>query len=293
MGLKKEIIANASNRLKKQDIDFETLLKSIYDDKIKIEKEKEEIQKNLHQVEILKNNLQRDDSKIREQEKEIINKAKLNARQILLDAKDDATSLINQMKEISESSSDLKKLNNLRNSLNNSIKNISISGNEELEIMPIDESKIVPGAKVFISTLGQNGTILSKISKSKEVQVQIGLIKTNVNIKYLEEPKKIKNDINKTPPSSANYSSISKTKTVNSEINVIGLTVDQALPLIDKFIDDCFLAKLKTARIVHGKGTGKLREGIHSYLKKNKRVKSFRIGTYGEGEMGVTIINFN
>ena len=130
MGLKKEIIANASNRLKKQDIDFETLLKSIYDDKIKIEKEKEEIQKNLHQVEILKNNLQRDDSKIREQEKEIINKAKLNARQILLDAKDDATSLINQMKEISESSSDLKKLNNLRNSLNNSIKNISISGNE-------------------------------------------------------------------------------------------------------------------------------------------------------------------
>ena len=293
LGLKKEIIANASNRLKKQDIDFETLLKSIYDDKIKIEKEKEEIQKNLHQVELLKNNLQRDDSKIREQEKEIINKAKLEARQILLDAKDDATSLINQMKEISESSSDLKKLNNLRNSLNNSIKNISISGNEELDVIPIDESKVVPGVTVFVSTLGQNGTVLSKISKSKEVQVQIGSIKTNVNIKYLEEPKKLKNDINKIPSSSANYSSISKTRTINSEINVIGLTVDQALPLIDKFIDDCFLAKLKTARIVHGKGTGKLREGIHSYLKKNKRVKSFRIGTYGEGEMGVTIINFN
>ena len=293
LGLKKEIIDNASNRLKKQDIDFETLLKSIYDDKIKIEKEKEEIQKNLHQVELLKNNLQRDDSKIREQEKEIINKAKLEARQILLDAKDDATSLINQMKEISESSSDLKKLNNLRNSLNNSIKNISISGNEELDVIPIDESKVVPGVTVFVSTLGQNGTVLSKISKSKEVQVQIGSIKTNVNIKYLEEPKKLKNDINKIPSSSANYSSISKTRTINSEINVIGLTVDQALPLIDKFIDDCFLAKLKTARIVHGKGTGKLREGIHSYLKKNKRVKSFRIGTYGEGEMGVTIINFN
>ena len=293
LGLKKEIIDNASNRLKKQDIDFETLLKSIYDDKIKIEKEKEEIQKNLHQVELLKNNLQRDDSKIREQEKEIINKAKLEARQILLDAKDDATSLINQMKESSESSSDLKKLNNLRNSLNNSIKNISISGNEELDVIPIDESKVVPGVTVFVSTLGQNGTVLSKISKSKEVQVQIGSIKTNVNIKYLEEPKKLKNDINKIPSSSANYSSISKTRTINSEINVIGLTVDQALPLIDKFIDDCFLAKLKTARIVHGKGTGKLREGIHSYLKKNKRVKSFRIGTYGEGEMGVTIINFN
>ena len=83
---------------------------------------------------------------------------------------------------------------------------------------------------------------------------------------------------------------VSKSKTVSSEINVIGLTVDEAIPLVDKFLDDCFLAKLETARIVHGKGTGKLRQGIHAFLKKQKRVKSFRIGTYGEGEMGVTIV---
>ena len=134
LGLKKEIIESAQNLLNKKDVDFETLLKSIYDDKLKIEKEKEQIEKNLHQVELLKNNLQRDDSKIREQEKEIINKAKLEARQILLDAKDDATSMISKMKEISESSSELKELNNMRNSLNNSIKNISLSGNDELNV---------------------------------------------------------------------------------------------------------------------------------------------------------------
>ena len=290
LGLKKEIIDYATSLLKKNDIDFESLLKSIYDDKLKIEKEKEQIEKNLHQVELLKNNLQRDDSKIREQEKEIINKAKLEARNILLDAKDDATSMISKMKEISESSSELKELNNMRNSLNNSIKNISLSGNGELNVTPLDESEIVVGAKVFVSTLGQNGIVLSKISKSKEVQVQIGLIKTNVSIKFLEKPKNLKDDLTSKPASSYSTRNASKTKTANSEINVIGLTVDEAIPLVDKFLDDCFLAKLQTARIVHGKGTGKLRQGIHSFLKKNKRVKSYRIGTYGEGEMGVTIV---
>ena len=290
LGLKKEIIESAQNLLNKKDVDFETLLKSIYDDKLKIEKEKEQIEKNLHQVELLKNNLQRDDSKIREQEKEIINKAKLEARQILLDAKDDATSMISKMKEISESSSELKELNNMRNSLNNSIKNISLSGNDELNVTPLDESEIVVGAKVFVSTLGQNGIVTSKISKSKEVQVQIGLIKTNISIKFLEKPKNLKDDLTSKPTSSYSTRGSSKTKTANSELNVIGLTVDEALPLVDKFIDDCFLAKLQTARIVHGKGTGKLREGIHSFLKKNKRVKSYRIGTYGEGEMGVTVV---
>ncbi len=290
LGLKKEIIQKAQSLLDKKDIDFETLLKSIYDDKIKIEKEKSEIEKNLHQVELLKNNLQRDDTRVREQEKEIINKAKLEARQILLDAKDDATSMISKMKEISENSTELKELNNMRNSLNNSIKNISLQGNDELNITPLDENEIVVGAKVFVSTLGQNGIVLTKISKSKEVQVQIGLIKTNIPIKFLEKPKNMKNDLS-TPNITASYgSNVSKTRTVNSEINVIGLTVDEAIPLVDKFIDDCFLAKLQTARIVHGKGTGKLRQGIHTFLKKNKRVKSFRIGTYGEGEMGVTIV---
>ena len=293
LGLKKEIIEKAQSLLDKKDIDFETLLKSIYDDKIKIEKEKSEIEKNLHQIELLKKNLQKDDTRVREQEKEIINKAKIEARQILLDAKDDATSMIAKIKEISENSSELKELNNMRNSLNNSIKNISLQGNDELSITPLGESEIVVGMKVFVSTLGQNGVVLSKISKSKEVQVQIGLIKTNIPIKFLEKPKNMKNDLTKISSSNSYGSSVSKTRTANSEINVIGLTVDEAIPLVDKFLDDCFLAKLQTARIVHGKGTGKLRQGIHSFLKKNKRVKSFRVGTYGEGEMGVTVVELN
>ena len=294
LGLKKEIIDNAASLLNKQDVDFENLLKNIYDNKLQIEKEKEEIEKSLNQITLLKNNLQRDDSKIKEKEQELINNAKLEARQILLDAKDDATNMISKIREISDNiknGDNIKELNNLRNNLNNSIKNISLSGNKELEIVPIEKEKIIPNAKVFVSSLGQNGIVLSKINKSDEVQVQVGAIKTSINVKYLENPKNTKDDSLKsnTPSKSSGYS-ISKTRTANYEINVIGLSVDEAIPIIDKFIDDCFLAKLNTARIIHGKGTGKLRQGIHSFLKTNKRVKSFRLGTYGEGEMGVTII---
>ena len=102
------------------------------------------------------------------------------------------------------------------------------------------------------------------------------------------KPKNMKDDLTK--PINTSSISVSKTRTANSEINVIGLSVDEAIPLVDKFLDDCALAKLKTARIVHGKGTGKLKTGIHESLKHNPHVKSYRMGTYGEGEMGVTIV---
>lgn len=288
LGLKKEILDNANSLLHKKDVDFENLLKNIYDEKLKIEKEKEEIEKTLNQVTILKNNLQHDNSKIHAQEKELIDNAKLKAREILLNAKDEASDLIAKMKNLSVSDSNLKEMNNIRNTINSSIKNITFFDDQNtIQDLNIDKSKFVPETRVFIKTLGQNGIIISNINKSNEVKVQIGSIKTNININNLEILNNVKQN---EQPTSRSNSHISKTRTISSEINVIGLSVDEAIPLVDKFIDDCFLAKLQYARIVHGKGTGKLRNGIHSFLKKNKHVISFRIGTYGEGEMGVTVI---
>lgn len=269
---------------------MENLLKKIYDDKIQIEKKKEEIEKNLNQIELLKKNLQRDDKKLKERETELINNAKIKARAILLDAKDEASNLIKKMKQIEAESKNIEKLNELKNSINFSIKENSISNDSRIVAnYPIDRNKIKPGIKVYITNLSQNGTILSNLNKNNEVQVQIGNIKTNVNLKYLEIAKDFKNDIT-LQKNITNFPIVSKTKTVNSEINVIGLNVDEALPIVDKFIDDCILAKLQTVRIVHGKGTGKLRQAIHSYLKTNKNIKSFRIGAFGEGEMGVTVV---
>ena len=290
LGIKKEIIDKARSLMNKQDVDIEELLKKIYDDKIEIEKENEEITKNLNQIQVLKKNLQRDDSKLKMQEQELINNAKTKARDILLDAKDEATKLISEMKKIENTSGAIDELNNLRNKINTSIKEKSIKDTaKNIAVNPIDRNLLKEGTKVYITNLNQNGIITSsKINKNDEVQVQIGLIKTNINIKYLELPRDLKNDLTKPVIQSA--PKVSKTRYANSEINIIGMNTDEAIPIVDKFIDDCFLAKIHTARIVHGKGTGKLRSAVQTFLRKNKRVKSFRVGTYGEGEMGVTVV---
>ena len=289
LGIKQEIIDKAIKSMSKQDIDIEALLKKIYDDKAQIEKEKEDLEKNLNQVTLLRKSLERDNSKLKQKEKEFIDNAKVKAREILEDAKDEATQLIRQMRELENSEDTVNKLNELRNKLNKSIREQSIKdSSENISADPIPREKIKPDTIVYAVNLNQNAKVLSEINKNDEVQVQIGLIKTNINIKYLEKSRNIENDLTK--PAIKSNTTAHKSKTASSELNVIGLTVDEAIPLVDKFLDDCFLAKLQTARIVHGKGTGKLRQGIHSYLKKNNRVKSFRIGTYGEGEMGVTVV---
>lgn len=288
LGLPDSIINEAQSNLTKNDIDFEELLKNIYDNKSKIENEKLEISKKLIEVSELKKSLERDNTKLNEQEQEIINNAKIQARNILLDAKEEANEIISKMNNVSNSNSDL---NNLRNKLNNDIKNISITSlNKNIQKKsksPISVEEAKTNTEVFVTTLGQNGIIVSNVSKSNEVQVQVGSMKLSVNLKYLEKINKTEKAKNK---STSSYSSVSKAKHVSSEINVIGLNVDEAVFVIDKFLDDCSIANLQTVRIVHGKGTGKLREGIHKFLKSNFRVKSFRIGTYGEGEMGVTVV---
>lgn len=287
IGLPDSIINEAKSNLTKNDIDFEELLKNIYDNKSKIENEKLEISKKLNEITELKKSLERDNTKLNEQEHEIINNAKVQARNILLDAKEEANEIISKMNDVSKSNSDL---NNLRNKLNKDIKDISaasLSNNvakESKSAISIEDAK--PNTEVFVTTLGQNGIIVSNVSKSNEVQVQVGSMKLSVKLKYLE---KIVNK-NKTNKSTSSYSSVSKAKHVSSEINVIGLNVEETVFTVDKFLDDCSIANLQTVRIVHGKGTGKLREGIHKFLKSNSRVKSFRVGTYGEGEMGVTVV---
>lgn len=138
----------------------------------------------------------------------------------------------------------------------------------------------------------RNGIITSLPNDSDEVEIQIGFLKTNVNIDKLIKTKNNTNTQTKAKRSLNNNKSnaITKSKTISPEINVIGLNVEEATQIVDKYLDDANLSKLETIRIVHGKGTGKLRIGIHSFLKKHPHVKSFRIGNYGEGEMGVTVV---
>lgn len=293
LGLRDEIINDAKALLSKKDIDFETLLKSIYDDKTQIEKEKLQISKELAKTSELRKSLEEKNVSRIQEEQNIINNAKIKARNILLEAKEDANEIIKEM----SLKSDAKSLDNLRNSLNKKIKDINIF-NPVIDDASNDKNKldindIKPNLDVFISSLGTEGTVLSFPSKSNQVQVQVGSMKMNVDIKYLRKIEKNdtnKNVKNKHISSSVSYKNISKSKNIKTEINILGLTVEEAILVVDKFLDDCAIANLQTVRIIHGKGTGKLKNGIHQFLKTNSHVKSFRLGTFVEGEMGVTVV---
>lgn len=283
LGLDESIILKAQSLLNSEDIKFETILKNIYDDKIQIENEKLEISNELKKVSKLRLELEKEHNEENSKATELINNAKIEARNILLKAKDEASSIIKDMNNAKSP----KELNNLRNSLNDKIKNTAIimPNVNNSKIQSLDKKDIKPNLKVFVTTLNKDGIVLSNVSKSDEVQVQIGSMKMNVNIKYLEKSQNVDNN-----KSNYTYNSISKSRTINSEINVIGETVDDAILIVDKFLDDCSLARLQNVRIIHGKGTGKLKNGIHKFLKSNPHVKSFRMGTFGEGEMGVTVV---
>ncbi len=294
LGLLEDIIDRAKSLMTSEQVSIEELLKNIYDNKTKIEKEKEELEIKLNNISKLEKQLINDNEILKLKEQELINNAKVKARNILLDAKEDADKIIKQMHKIEDSN--IKDVENLRNKLNKKIKDKSVTTNNAIKNIDssrkLEVKEIKPGVEVFVKTLNKNAMVMSNISKSKEVQVQIGIIKMNVNINDLYKPyqySKNKSKNNNISQASI-YNIIPKSKTVKSEINVIGLNVEEAIFVVDKFLDDCSLAKLKTVRIVHGKGTGKLKNGIQQFLKKHPHVKSIRMGTYGEGEMGVTVV---
>lgn len=286
LGLPISIIDKAKSMMSKNQINFEELLKNIYDQKSEIEKEKEEIDKKLENVSNLEKSLVFDNEKLQKQEKDIINKAKIEARNILLDAKEESNKILKELNNLSNVNS----AENLRNKLNKKINDIHIIENntKTTSSNSLDINDIKKNMTVFVRNFNKNGTILSRPSKSNEVQVQIGMIKTNVSIDELEKAHNDNSTIEKQITST--YSNLSRAKNIKSEINVIGLNVEEAIFVVDKFLDDASLFKLTTVRIVHGKGTGKLMKGVHKFLKNNPHVKSFRLGTYGEGEMGVTVV---
>lgn len=288
LGLDEQILNVANAHLKEDKVSIEELLKNIYDNKLKVEKQVEETEKNLRQVEALRKSLEKKQDDVLEKKAKMLEDAKLEARDILLSAKEEATEIIHEL----SASVDLKQANNIRNKLNDKIRNINsvhYSGQDN-SFEAINKNDIKDGLNVYISSLGTNGIILGNtVNKSNEVQVQVGSMKMNVKLSDL---RKLSSNVSTTSKSTGKVTTekTSKTKVISPEINVIGQNVDEAIYVIDKYLDNCASANISPVRIVHGKGTGKLREGIHSFLKKHPHVKSFRIGTFGEGEMGVTVV---
>ena len=289
LGMPDSILEKAQSLMDTDNISIEELIKNIYDDKVAIEKEKEKITQNSNQIEQLRKSLEAEHSSVSNRENDIIEKAKIQAREILLNAKKEASDIISELNEIADSAN-LKTANNARNKLNKDIQDTYNQINSEDTNNNEEKSNInvQVGMKVHVKTLNQDGVVLSNPNKANEVQIQIGSMKTNVKVSNLEILKK------ENTKSNNQYSKVSsnrlKAKTASTEINVIGQTVDEAIFVVDKFLDDAALSHIQVVRIVHGKGTGKLREGIHQFLRKHPHVNNFRMGTFGEGEMGVTVV---
>ena len=263
LGLCNEILTMANSLMKNDDISIEELMKNIYDNKIEIEKEKEKIQKNSNQIEMIRKSLENENNKQKEKQNKILEDAKKEARQIILSAKEKANSVIRELNNLDKE--DLATANNLRNELNHQLKDVSPNSSDNglnLEALKALNTKF---------NLKNNSLSSNNSSNSKSINKNNNVKKSNSSVTF-------------------NKSNNFKSQNISSEINVIGMNVDEATFVIDKYLDDCSIAKLSPVRIVHGKGTGKLREGIHRYLKTNSHVKSFRLGTFGEGEMGVTVV---
>lgn len=317
LGLSDEILSRAKELLKDDDIHIEELLKNIYDDKLTIENEKIEIQKNRNQIENLRKSLEQEKNLQTELKQTQIDKAKLDAKNIILSAKDEANDIIKELNLLYEnlkqlenidlekwsdteianfikayfSKGTLKKANELRSNLNSSFDSLTLKNEtvkEKNKEFKKEDLKI--GTQLKLNNFSEIATITSLSGKSNQLQVQVGNAKMNIKLTDIEDILSKKENNNFVISNKKIFSSSFKAKNVSPEINVIGQNIEEACFLIDKYLDDCSIAKLDFVRIVHGKGTGKLREGIHSFLRKNSHIKNFRLGTFGEGEMGVTVV---
>lgn len=278
LGISEEIINRAKEKLNDTNVHIEDLLKEVYENKRFIEAEKEKIISDSRKIENLKTELEAKSSELTSKQNSMIQEAKEKAVEILLGAKEDADTIIREIENAHSS----KIANQKRKELNQKIENISIASSTPKTVLQKEDLKI--GSEVFIPRINQSGTVIS-VSEN-DAMIQIGMIKSSFAFSELEltTKKSSKDDLVRSIKREF------KPVTISSEINVIGQNVDEACFAIDKYLDTCFLNGLKQVHIIHGKGTGKLRIGIQNYLKTHPHVKSFRLGTFGEGEMGVTVV---
>ena len=284
LGLKQEILENAKKSINSDTAKTEDLLKEIYDSKALIESEKEKTLQYSNKIERLKQKLENETTDLEEHKKEYLQKAKQEAREILLSAKQEANDIIKEMESEKNNS---KNLNTLRNKLTSKLHEVNQTPESPLEeTQKIDESQIKPGAIVFVPKFNKNGTILSYPNQSKKFNIQIDNIKTTLTPSQITIAKNTETKKEIITKKQSTF----VPKNVRIELNVIGMNIEESIFLVDKFLDEAAVAKLETVRIVHGKGTGVLGKGIQKYLKNHPHVKSYRYGTFGEGEMGVTIV---
>ncbi|NLJ97599.1 MAG: endonuclease MutS2 [Clostridiales bacterium] len=293
LGLPDYIIDDARKQIGRQDRTFEDLISDLEDNRITIEKDKEEIAKYKAEIEKLKKSLDRKNENLEASRERILKEAKEKATSIIQEAKDVADESIRKYNRWLQDGGNIKDMEAERSQLRDRLSKDTKPLKKKTKVgsrISIDDLKV--GDSVFVTTLGLKGSVVSLPNAKGDLFVQMGILNSQVNIMDLEMVK----DGNEKPAKSANTQGgkikMSKSISISPELNLIGKTVDEAIFELDKYLDDAYLAHLSQVTIIHGRGTGALRKGVHEYLKKSKYVKSYRIGGYNEGNTGATIVEF-
>ncbi|HHT88341.1 MAG TPA: endonuclease MutS2 [Clostridiales bacterium] len=294
LGLPEHIIEEAGKLIGKQERTFEDLISDLEESRITIEKEQDEIRQYKAEIEKLKQSLAKKSENLEASRARIINEAKEQASMIISEAKEYADESIRKFNRWLQQGGNVKDMEEerakLREKLGDSsdlpIVNAPKSGKK------VDLKTLKIGDSVFVTSLGLRGTVSTLPNSKGDLLVQMGALNSQVNVKDLEAIEDEDDTPKRNVSTKAGKIKMSKSATISPEINLIGKTVDEALALLDKYLDDAYLSHIPKVTIIHGRGTGALRNAVHGFLKKSKYVKSYRIGGFNEGNTGATIVEF-
>jgi DNA mismatch repair protein MutS2 len=297
LGLSDEIINAAKEQLSREDESFEDVISDLQQSRVTIENERREIAEYKEHIKTLQEQLKVKNEKIDNAKDRILREANEQARAILQEAKDVADETIRDINKLG-ASADVKELEkkrqNVRDKINekNSRLTLGKQASDNRSSAKIDPKKLSKGDLVKIVSMNVKGTVSSLPDAKGNLFIQCGIMRVQSNVNDIVPAEEVTVTTPTLKRTSAGSIKMSKSMSVSTEINLLGKTVDEALAELDKYLDDAYIAHLPSVRIVHGKGTGALRNAVHKHLKSLKYIKEFRLGEYGEGDAGVTIATF-
>lgn len=295
LGLSDTLIEDARTRISSNEQNFEDLLSDLEASRITIEKEQAEINRYKSEIAALKQQLKNKQEKLAESRDAILRKAKEEANQILQEAKDTADEAIRNFNKYGTTRPSIQEMEKQRTNIREKMAANEKKSSKEKDTAiynPKVPKKLRIGDSVKVLSMNLTGTVHSLPNAKGDLFVQMGILRSQVNIKDLVLIEDAAPGNKKYAKTGAGKLKMSKSASVSTEINLIGKTVDEAIALLDKYLDDAYLAHLPSVRIVHGKGTGALRSAVQSHLKRQSYIKSFHLGEFGEGDAGVTIAEF-
>ena len=295
LGLSDDIIEDAKHHVASDATQFEDVLADLEQTRIRLEKELADASESRKEISRLRKELREKNDKIVNSKERILQNANEEAGRILAKAKDYADETIRKYTKWAESDAHIREMEAERTKLReqiNSKQSHSLKPAKPKKASGLKAKDLFIGADVRILSLNSAGTVSTLPNDKGDLFVQAGLLRTKVNIRDLELIKQPKPEKNKTKNTGSGRIGMSKAATMHQEVNLIGMTVDQAMPVMEKYLDDAYLAHMTQVTVIHGRGTGALRTAVHNRLKKLKYVKSYRLGEFGEGDMGVTIVTF-